>query len=224
MFPKAQRIYWSFALNLSSISDSTLSVVYVVDLRHRRNSTLVKSVCETALSLHLCTRNRVCAMIGLLKKPLSICQSTRKQIWNALPVIFWVLWGPAQRCRQCFADLTNRGEITSVKQAIGWCDSGVSCVCLCAWSPTRAWRPRDGDCHECAGFVIETENWSVTSSFSDPLLMLSAIRCWIFLHTTVSCEFNWIYHAEFWAAAAPLAPPRPPSPPHRPVHLLWVSA
>ena len=37
--------------------------------------------------------------------------------------------------------------------------------------------------------------------------MLSAIRYGIFLHTTVSCEFNWIYHAEFWAAAAPLAPP-----------------
>ena len=25
--------------------------------------------------------------------------------------------------------------------------------------------------------VIQTENWSATSSFSDPLLMLSAIRC-----------------------------------------------
>ena len=46
--------------------------------------------------------------------------------------------------------------------------------------------------------------------------MLSAIRYGIFLHTTVSCEFNWIYHAEFWAAAAPLAPPRPPTPARTP--------
>ena len=102
MFPKAQSIYWSFALNLSSISDSTLSVV---NLRQRRNSALVNSVCETALGLHLCTRIWVRAMIGLLKKPLSICQSRRKEIWNALPVILWVLWGPAQRYRRCFADL-----------------------------------------------------------------------------------------------------------------------
>ena len=90
MFPKAQSIYWSFALNLSSIADSTLSMV---NLHHRRNSTLVNSVCETALGLHLCTRIWVRAMIGLLKKPLSICQSRRKEIWNALPVILWVLGG-----------------------------------------------------------------------------------------------------------------------------------
>ena len=41
--------------------------------------------------------------------------------------------------------------------------------------------------------------------------MLSAIRCWIFVHTTVSHEFNLIYHAEFWAAAAPLHPPPDPA-------------
>ena len=33
--------------------------------------------------------------------------------------------------------------------------------------------------------VIQTENWSATSSFSDPLLILSAIRCWNFLHSDI---------------------------------------
>ena len=36
-------------------------------------------------------------MIGLLKNPLSICQSGWKEIRNALPVIHWVRWEPRTR-------------------------------------------------------------------------------------------------------------------------------
>ena len=51
----------------------------VVSLRQRRNSTLVESVCETALGLHLCTRIWVRVMIGLLRKPLSICNHDERK-------------------------------------------------------------------------------------------------------------------------------------------------
>ena len=114
-------------LNLGQhfIDGRIVNVNTVVSLRHRRNSILVKSVCETPLGLHLCTRIWVRAMIGLLKKPLSICQSRRKEIWNPLPVIRWVRWGAKTR-------------ISALLR-------GVSCVCLCACSPTRAWRQCDGD-------------------------------------------------------------------------------
>ena len=46
------------------------------------------------LGPHLRTRIWVGAMIGLLKKTWSICQSGWKEIQNALPVIRWVRWGP----------------------------------------------------------------------------------------------------------------------------------
>ena len=45
------------------------------------------------LGPHLCTRIWLRAMIGLLKKPLSICKSRRKEIQDAIPVIGWVRWG-----------------------------------------------------------------------------------------------------------------------------------
>jgi len=49
------------------------------------------------LGPHLCTRTWLRAMIGLLKKPLWICKSRRKEIQNAIPVIGWVRWGPRTR-------------------------------------------------------------------------------------------------------------------------------
>ena len=45
------------------------------------------------------------AMIGLLKKPLSICQSGWKEIRNAFPVILWVRWEPRKRYRRCLPGL-----------------------------------------------------------------------------------------------------------------------
>ena len=42
------------------------------------------------LGTHLCTRIWVRAMIGLLKKPLLICQSGWREIRNRLPAICWV--------------------------------------------------------------------------------------------------------------------------------------
>ena len=49
------------------------------------------------LGPHLCTRIRVCTMIGLLKKPLLICQSVWKKIRNAFLVLRWVCWGHKTR-------------------------------------------------------------------------------------------------------------------------------
>ena len=50
------------------------------------------------LGPYLCTQPiRVCAIISLLKMPLSICQSRIKEIRNALPVIRWVCWVPRRR-------------------------------------------------------------------------------------------------------------------------------
>ena len=123
------------------IDGRIVNVNTVVSLRHRRNSILVKSVCETPLGLHLCTRIWVRAMIGLLKKPLSICQSRWKEIWNPLPVIRWVRWGAKTR-------------ISALLR-------GVSCVCLCACSPTRAWRQCDGDC--LSALDSRNSNWELVS-------------------------------------------------------------
>ena len=166
MFPKAHSIYWSFALNLSSISDSTLSMV---NLHHRRNSTLVNSVCETALGLHLCTRIWVRAMIGLLKKPLSICQSRRKEIWNPLPVIRWVRWGAKRR-------------ISALLR-------GVSCVCLCACSPTRAWRQCDGDC--LSALASRNSNWELVSHLFISIPIADAICHTLFKLSSPYC-LVWI--------------------------------
>ena len=76
-----------------------LSNCLFLSLRHRRNQTLVKSVCETApeflaLGRHLCTRIWLRTINGLKLKPLSICQWGWREIRNALPVIRWVRWGP----------------------------------------------------------------------------------------------------------------------------------
>ena len=46
------------------------------------------------LGLHLCTRIWVCTMTGMLKKPLSICQSDWREIKNAFLLIHWVQWEP----------------------------------------------------------------------------------------------------------------------------------
>ena len=61
----------------------------------RRPKPLVKSVREPApkslfWAPHLCTRIWIGAMIGLLKMPLSICQSGWREIRNTLPVNRWV--------------------------------------------------------------------------------------------------------------------------------------
>ena len=70
-----------------------------LSLRHKRNLTLVKPVCETApksfFGSHLRTSIWVRAIIGLLKKPFTIfCQSELKEIQNAFPVIHLVRLGP----------------------------------------------------------------------------------------------------------------------------------
>ena len=39
----------------------------------------------------------------------------------------------------------------------------------------------------------QTENWSAPSRFSDPLLVLSTIRCWIFLHFNTSPGSERLY-------------------------------
>ena len=44
--------------------------------------------------------------------------------------------------------------------------------------------------------VIKAENWSAISSFSDPLLMLSAISCWNFLHSNTSRGSEWLCRAK----------------------------
>ena len=47
-------------------------------------------------------------MIGLLKNPLSIYQSRRREIQNALPVFVEISGGPSQGCQGCFgADVTE---------------------------------------------------------------------------------------------------------------------
>jgi len=53
-------------------------------------------------------------MIGLLKMPLSICQSGWKQIRNTSGIK-----GPEQRSRRCFANVTNHGYITPATRAEG---------------------------------------------------------------------------------------------------------
>ena len=50
-----------------------------------------------------------------------------------------------------------------VTQVIFWCDSGVSCVCLCACSPTRTWRRRDGVC--LSALASRNSNWELVSHF-----------------------------------------------------------
>ena len=45
--------------------------------------------------------------------------------------------------------------------------------------------------------LVKTENWLAISSFLDPLLMLSAIRCWNFLHSDTSRGSEWLRWAEF---------------------------
>ena len=49
------------------------------------------------LGPYLCTQIWVRAIISLFKMPLSICQSRRKEIRNALAVIRWVRWVPSSQ-------------------------------------------------------------------------------------------------------------------------------
>lgn len=57
------------------------------------------SWCWVYQGLHPCTRVWVCAIIGLFKNWLSICQSgcPWTEIQNALPLIFWVCKRPCPR-------------------------------------------------------------------------------------------------------------------------------
>ena len=55
-------------------------------------------------------------MIGLLKKPLPICQTGWGELQNALLVIHWVVRGPEKGSQCCFADVTRNFKI----QQRGW--------------------------------------------------------------------------------------------------------
>ena len=86
------------------------------------------------LSPHLGTRIWVCTMIGLLKKPLWICQSGWKEIWKAPPVICWIHWGPEKGSRRCFTDVTNWGSITSAMQATCTMNKPQENFCVSVWT------------------------------------------------------------------------------------------
>ena len=132
-------------------------------LRNRRNWIMVKSFFKTApkssfWAPHLYTKNWVLSMIGLLKKPLSICQSGWKEIWNALESF----GDPEQGTRRCFAEVNNRGQISSATHSrvcqvltrrprnwpfffhfffsvyLPWKRSSLSC--LCSWSAASHFR------------------------------------------------------------------------------------
>ena len=54
------------------------------------------------LGQNLYTRIWVCAMIGLFKKPVSICQTGWREIWNSFPVIkLSPVEGPEHEYRRC---------------------------------------------------------------------------------------------------------------------------
>ena len=85
---------------------------------------LVKSVVRNSAEIHvlgphLCTRIWVGAMIDLLKKPLSICQSGWRQIRNVLPLS--PLGAQSKdlgaAASQKLLDVASRGKITSATQA-----------------------------------------------------------------------------------------------------------
>ena len=59
---------------------------------HMRNSAGI-----LVLGPNLCTRIWVRAMTGLLKKPLSFCESGWKDFRNVRPITRWVRWGPRTR-------------------------------------------------------------------------------------------------------------------------------
>ena len=63
------------------------------------------------LGPNLCTRIWVRAMIGLLKQPLSFCQSGWKDFRNVLPITRWVRWGLRTR----ISALLRRRFLTEVK-------------------------------------------------------------------------------------------------------------
>ena len=68
---------------------SALRAAYAVRLRD--------SAEIIVLGPYLCTQIWVRAIISLFKMPLSICQSRRKEIRNALAVIRWVRWVPSSQ-------------------------------------------------------------------------------------------------------------------------------
>ena len=77
-----------------------------------------------ALSPHLCTRIYLHAMIGLLKKPSSICQSRWKKIQNILLVIQLSLFG-AHNKNMSFTDVSNQGWIN--------CSAGLRYMLVKGW-------------------------------------------------------------------------------------------
>ena len=56
------------------------------------------------LGQNLYTRIWVCAMIGLFKKPVSICQTGWREIWNSFPVMKLTPWGPRTRISALFKE------------------------------------------------------------------------------------------------------------------------
>ena len=162
---------------------------------------------ETALGLHLCTRIWVRVMIGLLKKPLSICQSGWKEILKRTSCHSLSPLGGLNKD----TGAALQTLLTEVKLHLWRRLYGGAIPVLAAFVFARVYpQGLEGSAMATVWvpwlLVIQTENWqepmdswnwSVTSSFSDPLLMLSTIRCWTFLHSTVSCKFNWIYDGDF---------------------------
>ena len=70
---------------------------------------LLRNNTETlVLGQNLCTRIWVCAMIGLFKKPVLICQTGWREIWNSFPVIRWVRCGPKTRISALFNPFTAK--------------------------------------------------------------------------------------------------------------------
>ena len=54
----------------------------------------------------LCNQSSLITMIGLLKKPFSICPSGLEEIQNTLSKSQWVYWGPEQGCTTLLTILT----------------------------------------------------------------------------------------------------------------------
>ena len=97
---KVQAYSWIKSLNVDSCwpaPQTKLKLWLTPSAKHHRNP------CFEPPPVY---QDLVRVMIGLLKRPLSICQSGWKEIRNALPVIRWVRWVPRTRYLCCFADVT----------------------------------------------------------------------------------------------------------------------
>ena len=86
----------------------------------------------------------MCQVIGALKKPLSICQSARREIWNALLVICRVCCGP----RKCISALRYQCYYPRLNYA---CDTGYPTPNK--WNLTLESALTFSNCPGCRGFV-----------------------------------------------------------------------